>query len=295
MQNKNIKSHIENAIEYIENNLSINLTVNDISNNVYLSKYHLQRLFKSLTGKGLIEYTRSRKMTKSLEDLLNTDLSIGKIAQTYGYDYEQSFTRAFKSEFGISPIEYRQEQKTVIITPKADIKLLVELENAVIIKPFHVSKPSFTIGGVLNRVENIDNEKNYKSTNVAVDFFHNRRRYIRNAVNSNIYYGYTYRDNTCVTSTYYLSGLEVNEKSIIPDNFIKIDVPTSNYTVFKFIGFFPPEQITWRHMVDIWIFKDDYLLKNKNININTFFQFEYINMDICTDNYCELDLYIPVL
>jgi len=295
MEDKYIKNYIENAVEYIEKNLNTNLTVDTISDNIYLSKFHFQRIFKSITGKGLIEYTRSRKLTKSLEDLINTNLPIGKIALRYSYDYEQSFTRAFKSEFGVSPTDYRKEQKIVNITPKADVELLIELENAVIIKPFHVSRPSFTIGGVLNKVDNIDNEKNYKSTNVAIDFFYNHKQNIRSARDENIYYGYTYRDDTCVDSTYYLSALEIDEKTMMPDTFSKITVPPSNYTVFKFIGFFSPEKITWQHMVDIWNFKDDYLLKDKNENIKSYFHFEYINMKICSENYCELDLYVPIL
>lgn len=295
MQNKYIKDHVNEAVEFIENKININHTVEEISKSVHLSKFHLQRLFKSLTGKGLMSYSRSRKLTLSLEDLKTSSLSVAKIGQKYGYDYEQSFSRAFKAEFGVSPHEYRQKPITVNITPKADVTMLMELDNAVIIKPFHVYKPAFTLVGVLNKVRNEDNEKQFKSTHVAVDFFHNRRKDIKGSIDPNLYYGYTFWDDTCEASSFYLSALEVSDDSEVPESFIKKRIPSTHYTVFKMIGFFPAEAITWQHMVDIWHFMDDSLFANRSIEKTSLFHFECIDMNVCTPTYCELDLYVPVV
>lgn len=48
-------------------------------------------------------------------------------------------------------------------------------------------------------------------------------------------------------------------------------------------------------MVDIWNFKDDYLLEPKGLNYRKVNYFEYIDMSIYREDYCELDLYIPVV
>ncbi|WP_105619528.1 helix-turn-helix domain-containing protein [Vallitalea okinawensis] len=295
MKSKHIKEHVKNTIEFIDGNIDKPLSIDDIAANIYLSKYHLQRLFKSITGKGLIEYTRSRKLTESLYELVNSDKTVALVSKKFGFKYEQSYTRAFKTEFSLSPSEFRQNPKSVNITPKADISLLTELENSVIIKPFHIFRPSFTLGGILNKVELRENEKNYKATNVAIDFFYNHRQHLTNAINPHIYYGYTYWDTTSNEYTYYLTSLEIDNQKELPKDFESCTVPASNYSVFRLIGFFPPEELTWRHLVDIWNFKDDYLLKEKPLNRSTHYQFEYIDMSICRDDYCELDLYIPVV
>lgn len=295
MSSKYIIEKIHQVIEYIENNIQEYITADNISDNMYLSKYHLQRLFKAMTGSGLIEYVRSRKLTESLYDLAETDMTVSEISQKYGFDYEQSYARAFKSKFNVSPVNYRVSPKAVNITPKANVSVLTELESALIIKPFHIYRPSFVIGGILNKVGIDENEKDYKATNVAVDFFYNKRPFINNAVNPNIYYGYTIRDEVYNDFTYYLSGIEIASEKELPDGFTHLVVPAHNYSVFRFIGFFAPEQITWKHMVDIWNFKDDYLLEPKELDFRKVNHFEYIDMSICREDYCELDLYVPVV
>lgn len=285
--------HIESVIEFIEENLKNQLTADIISENAYLSKFHLQRIFKTIIGKGLIEYVRSRKMTSCLDELKNSNLSIMRIGCEYGYIYEQSFTRAFKSEFKISPLEYRRNPITLNITPKIDISLIVELENAVIIKPYHVSKPAFMLGGMLNKVK-FDEKFEGKPNSLAVDFYFNHMTKIKNPVNQDVYYGYTMKDSEANDSTYYLTSIEIDDETTLTDGFTSIDVPETEYIVFKFIGFFPPSEITWKHMMDIWEFRDKYLLNSKGIDYKVYNYFEYIDSSLCTDDYCELDLYVPM-
>jgi len=293
MKKNNLINHIESVIEFIEDHLKDQLTADIISENVHLSKFHLQRIFKNIIGKGLIEYVRSRKMTSCLDDLKNSTLSIMRIGYEYGYIYEQSFTRAFKSEFKISPLDYRRNPVTLSITPKIDISLIVELENAVIIKPFHVSKPAFRLGGMLSKV-NLDEKFEGKPNCLGVDFFFNQRMNIKKPVAADAYYGYTLKDTEEKDSTYYLSSIEIDDDTILPDGFTSIDIPETEYIVFRFIGFFPPTELTWKHMLDIWDFRDKYLLSSKGIDYKIYNYFEYIDSTLSTGDYCELDLYVPV-
>lgn len=185
-------SHIQNTVDCIEEHMHEHLSMEDISGQVYLSKYHLQRIFKSLTGRGIMEYARSRKLTESLQELLYTNDRIVSIAQKYGFEYEQSFTRAFKGEYGLSPSEYRRSPGHVQITPKADPSLLIELDNALLVRPFHVFRPAFELGGLLHQVSIQENRDEFKATSLANDFFYGHRSRIKQAVNPNVYYGYTF-------------------------------------------------------------------------------------------------------
>lgn len=295
MQSDHIKAHIQGAVDFIETNINRKISIDNISNHVYLSKFHLQRLFKSMTGKGIMEYARSRKLTESLYCLVNTPLKIVDISRTYGFEYEQTFTRAFRAEYRMSPTEYREDPKPVGIMPKADPSLLVEVDRALIVKPFHMYRPSFMIGGVLNKVGIADNLENFKATDIAVDFFHNKRQRIAGAVNPDVYYGFTYWDHNRGQYTLYVSGLEVDNDSVLPDDFHTRVIPASNYTVFRFIGFFPPEQITWKHLLHFWDFKDGHLLPGKPVDWDNHFHLEYVDWSLCRTDYCELDYYVPVV
>jgi len=78
-----------------------------------LSEVHLQRLFKLKYNKTLGIYIRTHKLTESIDDLLNTDLKIVDIALDYGFEYEQSYIRAFKREFGITPGKFRKSEYNI--------------------------------------------------------------------------------------------------------------------------------------------------------------------------------------
>lgn len=162
--------HIQNTVDCIEANMYQHLSMEDISGQVYLSRYHLQRIFKSLTGRGIMEYARSRKLTESLYELIHTGDRIVSIAEKYGFEYEQSFTRAFKGEFGLSPSEYRRSPRHVPITPKADPSLLIELDHALLVRPFHVFRPAFELGGLLHQVSIQENLQEFKAIAWLLNF-----------------------------------------------------------------------------------------------------------------------------
>ena len=70
----------EKVMEFIEGHLKEKITLEGISESVNISKYHLHRLFKAITGKRLMDYVRGRKLAMSIQDLSETDLRIIDIA-----------------------------------------------------------------------------------------------------------------------------------------------------------------------------------------------------------------------
>ena len=120
MNNDQISS-IKNTIENIEREIKNDINLDQLSNEVGISKYHLHRLFKSLTDKSLMSYVRGRKLSCSLNDLSNTDLNIIDIANEYHFEHEQSYIRAFKQQFNMTPSQYRKSKCEILIEPKIDI------------------------------------------------------------------------------------------------------------------------------------------------------------------------------
>jgi AraC-like DNA-binding protein len=99
---------LENVLIDIENAVREGINSDILAEKYTLSERHLRKLFKFAFKQPLGGYIRSRRLAASLDDLLKTNFNILDIALEYGFEYEQSYRRAFKHEFGITPGEYRK-------------------------------------------------------------------------------------------------------------------------------------------------------------------------------------------
>ena len=113
-----IYKRVELLVEQVEANIYNRKRVKDISELNRISDYHLQRVFKSIFGIPIGRYIRGRTISSSLDLLLNTDMRIIDIASEYGFDYEQTYIRAFKKQFKITPGEYRSNPIALTATPQ---------------------------------------------------------------------------------------------------------------------------------------------------------------------------------
>ena len=104
---------LENVLSDIENAIRQGINSDILAEKYTLSERHLRKLFKFAFKQTLGSYIRSRKLSASLDDLLKTDFNILDIALDYGFEYEQSYRRAFKREFGITPGNLRKAGHTV--------------------------------------------------------------------------------------------------------------------------------------------------------------------------------------
>ena len=94
---------LENTIKLIENNLdNQDLNISFLSNKVYVSPYHLQRIFYTLFGKTIGLYIRERRLTEAGTDIKNGE-KVADVAIKYGYESQESFTRTFKKFHGVNP------------------------------------------------------------------------------------------------------------------------------------------------------------------------------------------------
>lgn len=101
-------SAIRQSIEYIEDHLKDNISVKDISRQVYISQVHFQKGFQIMTGYSVAEYIRNRRLYLAALELKENDMKVIDVAYEYGYETPESFTKAFTRFHGISPIEVKQ-------------------------------------------------------------------------------------------------------------------------------------------------------------------------------------------
>ena len=106
MENKEL---ITKAIRYVQKNPCENLTLQAIADNAGFSLAYFDTLFQRHTGYSAVEYARVYKLTRAAHVLrLHPERSILDIALDYGYASPETFARAFRSFYGVSPVEYRE-------------------------------------------------------------------------------------------------------------------------------------------------------------------------------------------
>ena len=104
---------IQNAINYIEDNITEELDYKKIAEQAACSSYYFQKIFSVLCDMPLGEYIRSRRLALAGSELLATDAKVIDIAVKYGYSSSESFSRAFALFHGVTPSEARQGISTL--------------------------------------------------------------------------------------------------------------------------------------------------------------------------------------
>ena len=119
-------SNMNKAMAYIEEHLTEDIDYSEISKIACCSEYHFKRMFSFLSGIGLSEYIRRRRLTLAALDLKDKSLRIIDVAVKYGYDSADSFSRAFHSMHGILPSEVRNSNIQLKAYPKMTFQLSIK-------------------------------------------------------------------------------------------------------------------------------------------------------------------------
>ena len=96
---------IRHTMSYIRENISAPLSLEEIANHLYVSKYHLSHAFSREVGVSLYRYIMLRRLLLARQ-LLLAGQSAGQVSINCGFSDYASFYRAFKSEYGVSPRGY---------------------------------------------------------------------------------------------------------------------------------------------------------------------------------------------
>ena len=116
---------IRSAIDYMEHHLTDDISAQDVADQVYLSPFFLQKGFSVMTGMGISEYIRNRRLYRAACELQNTDDKVIDIALRYGYETPESFTKAFTRFHGATPSQVRAGASITQFLPLT-IKLSVQ-------------------------------------------------------------------------------------------------------------------------------------------------------------------------
>ena len=104
------KPHIvtDKILEYIDQNFTTPITAETLAEHCFYNPAYLGRVFKTIYGKSMKEYIRTKRMEHAMELLKTTNTAVEEIAAAVGYSSKTQFYKNFKNQFGISPGEVKK-------------------------------------------------------------------------------------------------------------------------------------------------------------------------------------------
>jgi AraC family transcriptional regulator len=285
---------LENILLDIEEGIKENIDVFTLSKRYNYSEIHLRRLFSFAFNKPISGYIRSRTLSESLNDLLNTDKNIIDIALEYGFSFENSYSRSFKREFGLSPDNLRKSRQIVKIQPPLHLFNENKVDDNALFGPEFVIVPQFHIIG---KKHQIPFEISLKTApNVGKLFWENERRHIKKAINPDVYIGYTHKINHEKKYSEYLPSVQVRNLSDVPNEFCGTTFNTSMCARFRYIGqhhyYDINREIANKMYSAIWKYTNDENSKYK-LSLDKVY-FERIDTKQYDGYYCQMEWFTPV-
>lgn len=123
---------IQKTLGYIEEHIDTELQIEALAEIASLSLFYYQRLFARLVKKPVREYIKLRRLANACGALRDRENRILDVAIRYGFSSHETFTRAFKDTYGITPAQYRERPVALDHFDKPDLLLsYVKLDEGV--------------------------------------------------------------------------------------------------------------------------------------------------------------------
>lgn len=106
-KNSGSSLYIRKSIDYITSHYQEQIKVVDIAEYLGLSEKYLSTLFKKETGQTLVSYIEHVRIEEACSMLTYTDLSYAEIAESLSFNSHSYFTKIFKKNIGLTPMQYR--------------------------------------------------------------------------------------------------------------------------------------------------------------------------------------------
>ncbi|MDO5603377.1 MAG: helix-turn-helix domain-containing protein, partial [Oscillospiraceae bacterium] len=239
------------TIRLIDEHTAENIDLQQLAAEAGVSKFYLHRLFKTLTGKSIMAYARSRKLCMTLDELLNTNWNLIDIALKYGFSHEQSYIRAFKQQYHMTPAQYRKVRCELPVEEKLDIAALYPAEAGVMIEPQMRIRPQFFLQGIEKEIIHDHNYFNKDTNQLIAEWERNYLPGIADKVDASVYFGLVlYNDNP--KGRLYAACTQVKGPAPGRPPVKSYTVPTRTYAVFRYVGMHSPYEITFQMLLQLY-------------------------------------------
>ncbi|GAB6991183.1 AraC family transcriptional regulator [Paenibacillus pini] len=251
---------LQKAIEYMEEHLLEDISIESIAEQANSSAFQFQRVFALLTDTSVGEYIRRRRLTLVAQELINTDRKIIDLAYTYGYDTPEAFSKAFRKQHGVSPSEVRKNIGKLNSYNRLVIQ--VSLKGAEPMKYNIVERAGFSVVGIkrefslvnganLKGIPQMWDEVNADGTDDKLFKLNNGE--IKGVVGVCV-------DTRGATSSqhmdYWIATEYVGET---PIGLLSLEIPASKWAIFEVHGPMPDTmQNVWKQIFSEWFPSNSY-------------------------------------
>lgn len=286
---------IQKTIDYIDEDIHREITVDKLASIAGFSTYHYYRVFSSFVGLSVMEYVTKRKLQFALFEL-QEGKKIIDIAMDYGFETHAGFTKAFKRCFGYPPSLYRLHAPKNL-PPKIILSnLITNKTGGIIMEPKIIERESFKVVGF----EFKNNLKNILHTR-DIPAFWSQRGLSDGKCESKLYntlkpskhgeYCICINPDMDTDDFSYILGVGVEDFHLATDEMYKLEVPAATYAVFTTplvneADFVSSIQGTWKYILEEWFPTSGYEIDDSKLDFEFYdekchpWQYDKISMEI---------------
>lgn len=257
--------NIQRGVDFIEERLDQPIEIKLVARQSGMSQWHFQRAFKALTGETLKTYIRSRRLSNSLQKLLNRDLRIIEIALDAGFESQEAYTRAFKKAFSMTPGEFRAigEKHLFLRKVQFDEEYLSHINTSLSLTPEIIELKERIFIGAKTTYYGVESDKNNvaeKLPGLWEDFLL-RLEEISNTI-PGASYGIISETEGASDELNYHAATEVTNAYNIPEGLEVIELPAQKYAKFAHKGEVKKLDMTVNYIYSTWLAASDYSYAN---------------------------------
>ncbi len=241
---------LNEALQYIESHIADDLCADQVSEHIFCSSFHFQRVFSLLTGLTIGEYIRNRRMSLAGSELLQKHVKVIDVALKYGYETPESFSKAFTRFHGITPSSAKRDGAPLRHYAPLTIKII--LEGGHFMDYRIENKPSFDILAMTRRFH-------MDSSQVEIPKFW--QEFFSKGYGAVVSGWYGVCHNASEGNFSYSIADPYTPQSDIPEGFEKISVPEYTWAIFTCVGPMPHAiQDAWKKIYSEWLPSSEYEL-----------------------------------
>ncbi len=288
---------IQDIIDYIEAHLFMELSLSTLAKQAGFSEFHFLRVFQAMTGTTVMDYLRKRRLICAANKVAYSNERLLDIALDCGFSTPETFTRAFRRLYGMTPGEYRKRGIQPPAYPK--VSVMQPCYNSYLggiqMNYEIVTKPAFDIIGysILTTSQEGENSREIPA------FW---KRYMEEKLGQTLYdqaasnaeYGICAPCNLETGEFKYIIGVEAHADAVVPEDAERHHITEQTYAVFTTPRvpqdqFTDSIQATWQTIFSEWFPHSGYEHSGAP-------DFEYYDERCWSDRneLVEMDIYIPV-
>lgn len=149
-RHSNYLAAVGRAIDHVESSLSQPQDLDSIAGAARLSRYYFSRIFQAMVGEPVFDYIRKRRLAEIAHRLVATRTPIVDLAFDWGYESQQSMTKAFRAQYGVTPARYRREgrDRYFFHRPRISYDSVAALHRDLRLRPHVFTLPALRLTGL---------------------------------------------------------------------------------------------------------------------------------------------------